>query len=105
MHNVLSNVSGTIEVALQSSIQFQALASARLFSNAFKISEEEILLACDDDTNLLNNKTVSRKDQNNYSLKDDSEIFEHFCMEKSLTDSKNEELKSEFSKVFLIFGG
>ena len=103
MHNPF--ITGTLEVALQSLIRFRVLSSARLFSDAYKVSEEEILLACDDDAYLLKNKTLSLNDRNDVSLKDDSEMFEHFCMEKTQIDSKTEVLKSEFKKDLLIFGG
>lgn len=95
---------GTLEVAMQSFLRFRYLTSARLFADKFKITEEEILLACDDDPSLLYDDALSRNDRKDIANKDDSELFEHFCMEKSHKDSLNKEVRNEFTKMSTVFG-
>jgi len=95
---------GIMEVAMQSTLRFRVLQSARLFSDHFGVTEEEILLGCDDDVNLLKNEELSSHDCTNFDYKDDSELFEHFCMEKSRKVSKTAEVKDEFTKLRRVFG-
>ena len=89
---------------MQSCLRFHFLRSARLFADKFKVTEEEILLACDDDPSLLYDGQISRKDRKDIAFKDDSELFEHFCMEKSHAMSENEEVLREFTKSSKVFG-
>lgn len=95
---------GVMEVVMQGVLRFRVIRSARLFADTYGVTEEEVLLACDDDTNLLYNVSLSCNDNDDVDFKDDSELFEHFCMKTSMKETKTEEVKYEFQKRQRVFG-
>lgn len=95
---------GVMEVVMQGVLRFRVIRSARMFADTYGVTEEEVLLACDDDTNLLYNVSLSCNDNDDVDFKDDSELFEHFCMKTSMKETKTEEVKYEFQKRQRVFG-
>lgn len=93
---------GVMEVFIQSSFQFRALQSSRLFSDLYDIDEKLVEKVCDGDDSLLYDVRVSRDDRSNIEFMNHSDKFQFYCQRKATEMSADNFL--EFTKYSHVFG-
>ena len=93
---------GIMETFIQSTFQFRALRSSRLFSDLYEIDRKLIEKVCDGDNSLLYDVSASRVDQGNLDFMNQSEKFEYYCKKKC--SQMGVDNFDEFTKPSYVFG-
>lgn len=96
-------VAGAVSMVMQTSLKLRWLASTKLFSKNFHVSEEKLLEACDGDPTFLYNRRVASEDSTSLSYMTNADKIKYMCAKIAERDGNYAAL-NEYRKPRVYFG-